>query len=43
MAKVLGANHRTNRLLPAMEPENFALLEPHLKVIGLFRGQVLAS
>ena len=41
MAKVLNANHRTNRLLTALEPEDFAVLEPHFEVISLSRGQVL--
>jgi CRP-like cAMP-binding protein len=35
------ADHRTNRLLAALEPEDFALLEPHSEVISLSRGQVL--
>jgi CRP-like cAMP-binding protein len=41
MAQVLNANHRTNRLLAALEPEDFALLEPHLESVTLSRGQVL--
>ena len=41
MAQVLNANHRTNRLLAALEPEDFALLEPHLESVALSRGQVL--
>jgi CRP-like cAMP-binding protein len=35
------ADHRTNRLLAALEPEDFALLEPHLEIVNLKRGQVL--
>ncbi len=35
------ADHRTNRLLAALEPEDLALLEPHLEVVELKRGQVL--
>src|SRR4051812_4314252 len=41
MDKLPNANHRTNRLLAALEPEDFALLEPHLEAINLTRGQVL--
>jgi CRP-like cAMP-binding protein len=35
------ADHRTNRLLAALEPEDLALLEPHLELVDLKRGQVL--
>jgi CRP-like cAMP-binding protein len=35
------ADHRTNRLLAVLEPDDFALLEPHLEVVDLKRGQVL--
>lgn len=35
------ADHRTNRLLAALKPEDFALLEPHLEIVELKRGQVL--
>ena len=35
------ANHRTNRLLAALEPEDFALLEPHLELVNLMLKQVL--
>ena len=35
------ADHRTNWLLAALEPEDFAALEPHLEVVELTRGQVL--
>jgi CRP-like cAMP-binding protein len=38
---VLTTNHRTNRLLAALEPEDLALLEPHLEIVDLSRGQVL--
>jgi CRP-like cAMP-binding protein len=30
-----------NRLLAALEPEDFVLLEPHLEIVNLKRGQVL--
>jgi CRP-like cAMP-binding protein len=33
--------HQDNRLLAAVEPEDFAALEPHLAVIDLQRGQIL--
>jgi hypothetical protein len=35
------ADPRTNQLRAALEPEDFALLAPHLDVIDLRRGQVL--
>jgi CRP-like cAMP-binding protein len=35
------ADHRANRLLAALEPEDFASLEPHLEIVGLQKGQVL--
>ena len=35
------ANHRTNRLLAALAPEDFAALEPHLDAVSFPRGQVL--
>lgn len=41
MTQVLNVHHRTNRLLAAMEPEDFALLEPHLESMTLPLGQVL--
>jgi CRP-like cAMP-binding protein len=41
MAKLPNADHRTNRLLAALEPEDFALLDPHLKLVELIRKQVL--
>jgi CRP-like cAMP-binding protein len=33
--------HQDNRLLAALEPEDFASLEPHLTIVDLPRGQVL--
>ena len=33
--------HRKNRLLAALEPEDFSWLEPHLEVVDLPRGKVL--
>jgi CRP-like cAMP-binding protein len=41
MVKVLGADHRTNWLLASLEAEDFAVLEPHLELVELSRGQVL--
>jgi CRP-like cAMP-binding protein len=35
------ADHRANWLLAAVAPEDFGLLEPHLKLVDLSRGQVL--
>jgi CRP-like cAMP-binding protein len=35
------ATHRANRLLAALEPEDFAYLEPHLEIVDLYRRQVL--
>jgi CRP-like cAMP-binding protein len=35
------ADHRANRLLAAMELEDFARLEPHLEIVDLPRGKVL--
>jgi CRP-like cAMP-binding protein len=35
------ADHRANRLLAAVAPEDFALLESHLDLVDLSRGQVL--
>ena len=35
------ANHRINRLLAALAPEDFAALEPHLDAVSFPRGQVL--
>ena len=33
--------HRDNRLLAALAPEDFAFLEPHLAIVDLHRGQTL--
>src|SRR5215213_10868872 len=41
MDKLPNADHRRNRLLAALETEDFALLEPHLEIVNLKRGQVL--
>jgi CRP-like cAMP-binding protein len=41
MAKLSNADHRTNWLLAALEPGDFALLEPYLETVYLTRGQVL--
>jgi CRP-like cAMP-binding protein len=41
MPQVLNAEHRTNRLLAALEPDDLAALEPQFEVISLSRGQVL--
>ncbi|QRM34103.1 Crp/Fnr family transcriptional regulator [Microvirga sp. VF16] len=35
------SSHRANRLLAALEPEDFASLEPHLELVHLQRRQVL--
>jgi hypothetical protein len=32
------ATHRANRLLAALEPEDFAYLEPHLRIPGMVIG-----
>jgi len=34
-------DHRTNRLLAALEPDDLAALQPHLEIVSLTRGQVL--
>jgi CRP-like cAMP-binding protein len=34
-------NHRANRLLAALEPDDFACLEPHLQIMNLEQDQVL--
>jgi CRP-like cAMP-binding protein len=34
-------DHRMNRLLAALEPKDFAALEPYLEIVHLTRGQVL--
>jgi CRP-like cAMP-binding protein len=36
-------DHRMNRLLAALEPKDFAALEPYLEIVHLTRGQVLYS
>ncbi|MGO4527252.1 Crp/Fnr family transcriptional regulator [Microvirga sp. 2MCAF35] len=41
MVKLPNADHRTNWLLTALEPEDFALLEPDLETVHLTHGQVL--
>lgn len=41
MAKLSKADHRTNWLLAALEPDDFALLEPYLETVHLTHGQVL--
>jgi CRP-like cAMP-binding protein len=41
MPQVLNADHRTSRLLAALEPEDFASLEPHLELVELTRKHVL--
>jgi len=35
------SDHRQNRLLAALEPEDFAYLEPHLETVELLKGTVL--
>jgi hypothetical protein len=35
--------HRANKLLAALEPEDFACLEPHLEIVSLQHGQVLCE
>ncbi len=35
--------HRTNRLLAALEPQDFAHLEPHLEIVKLQQRQVLCE
>jgi CRP-like cAMP-binding protein len=35
--------HRANKLLAALEPEDFACLEPHLEIVNLQQGQVLCE
>jgi CRP-like cAMP-binding protein len=34
-------DHRTNRLLAALEPDDLAALRPHLEIVHLTRGEVL--
>jgi CRP-like cAMP-binding protein len=35
--------HRANKLLAALDPEDFACLEPHLEIVPLQQGQVLCE
>ena len=35
------ADHRANRLLFAMPPDDLAYLEPHLEIVSLRKGQVI--
>jgi CRP-like cAMP-binding protein len=35
--------HRANKLLAALEPDDFACLEPHLEIVHLKHGQVLCE
>jgi CRP-like cAMP-binding protein len=35
--------HRANKFLAALEPEDFACLEPHLEIVNLQQGQVLCE
>ncbi|MEZ0172259.1 Crp/Fnr family transcriptional regulator [Microvirga sp. TS319] len=41
MTEALSADHRTNRLLAALEPEDFTSLYPYMDIVRLARGQVL--
>jgi len=41
MPEVSNTDHRANRLLAALEPDDFACLEPSLQVVTLVRGEVL--
>src|SRR5215217_8614443 len=41
MAKLLTTDHRANRLLAALRPEELAVLEPHLEIVNLPRGKAL--
>ena len=41
MTHPLKPDHRTNRLLRALTPDDYALLEPHLDAVAWRRGQVL--
>src|SRR5215207_716851 len=44
MIKVQSAkDHRANRLLAALEPKDFADLEPHLEIVNLQQRQVLCE
>jgi CRP-like cAMP-binding protein len=41
MTQLSPRDHRANRLLAALEPEDFAYLKPHLEIVDLLKGQVL--
>jgi CRP-like cAMP-binding protein len=41
MLKVRAGNHRDNRLLAALEPDDFTCMEPHLEIVHLRRRQIL--
>ena len=41
MTQLLKANHRSNWLLAALEPEDLARLEPYLEIVDLALGDVL--
>jgi len=41
MPKVLDADHRTNRLLAALDPQDLVSLAPYLEVVELSRGDIL--
>lgn len=41
MAEARSSEHRANRLLAALDPEDFRLLQPHLEVVTLPGGTVL--
>jgi len=41
MNHALTADHRTNRLLAALDLDDLAALKPHLEIVNLTRGQVL--
>jgi len=40
-APAASINHRANRLLAALEPDDFTALEPHLEAVVLQQDQVL--
>jgi CRP-like cAMP-binding protein len=41
MGRNFNTDHRANRFLAALEPDDFASLEPHLETVILLRGTVL--
>jgi CRP-like cAMP-binding protein len=41
LAKISQRDHRANRLLAVLAPNDFAVLEPHLEVVDLTKGAVL--